>query len=186
MPIQGRFDTNSFTLGLDSHSTRCMSPHKSHFKHLRPWDGPPIKGIGSAPIAGIGTIDKWSIACDQGKKHTFQIKNSLYVPSLHKAILSPQHLALDCDTTSTTKTYLKTGANESELHFGPKGEHVRTVRHTANTNVPDIKANESCHNYYTFAATVEAIGNTYELESYCSPHVLCLQLLKKTLRAFQT
>ena len=168
--LEARFDTNSFTLGLDGHSSRCMSPHRSQFTNLQPWNGPNIKGIGTAPIEGIGTIDKWSFACDKGQTHTFKIENCLYVPSLHKAILSPQHFALDCATTSTSMTALTTGATMSKLQFGSKGEYIRTVQHTKSTNVPDIQANESCRNYYTYAATTDSINDTYQLESYmCMP-----------------
>ena len=54
--LEARFDTNSFTLGLDGHSSRCMSPHRSQFTNLQPWNGPKIKGIGTAPIEGQENI----------------------------------------------------------------------------------------------------------------------------------
>ena len=109
-PLTSRFDTDSFTLGLDGHASRCMSPDRNHFTDLKEWNGPPVKGIGTTTIEGVGTVN-WDIECDKGQRHTLQIKDALYVTSLHKAILSPQHFAKCCNYTSTNDTCLITKAN---------------------------------------------------------------------------
>ena len=168
-PLKSRFDTDSFTLGLDGHASRCMSPTKSHFTDLREWSGPPVKGVGETPIEGVGTI-KWKIECDRGQQHEIVIKESLYVPTLHKAILSPQHFAKGCDGTSTKDTCLTTRSDESILYFGPSGNFKLTAPHTKDTDVPNVQATSSCRTYYAFAASLEMQTNTYDLEQYmCLP-----------------
>ena len=163
--LEGRFDTDSFVLGLDGHASRCMSPHRAHFSDMREWTGSDVKGIGSARIEGVGTV-QWKIEDDRGKIHTLEIKNTLYLPNLHKAILSPQHTAKNCDWTSTTETSLTTKAYESYFKFGPKGEFQRTATHAIDTDVPDIRASASCQSYFAYAAEFEASTDVYELEQY--------------------
>ncbi len=63
--LTARYDTDSCTLGLDTCSTRGIGFHKSQFKDLRPWNGPPVKGVGSAPIEGVGTMC-FTVECDSG------------------------------------------------------------------------------------------------------------------------
>ena len=48
--ISTRFDTDSYTIGIDSHASACIYHTKEHFKDLRHWSGSQLTGIGSTPI----------------------------------------------------------------------------------------------------------------------------------------
>ena len=136
-PLQTKFDTNSFTVGIDNHATACIS--------MQQWKGSELKGVGTTPILGIRTV-RWNISDNTtGQKHTLDIPGSLYVPTMSKCLLSPQHVASDCDTCDTGTTGCYTIATTTTLTFGPNREHTLTVQHNPSTKVPEInKATPSC------------------------------------------
>ena len=166
--LVARYDTDSFTLGLDTCSTRGIGFHKSQFKDLRPWKGPPVKGVGTAPIEGVGTM-YFSMECDAGIKHTLEVKDCVYVPTMPKALMSPQWLATNCDWTDTNMTSLLTDKDGAKLRFGPKGEYTLTAWHDPLSGVPDIKVNHGINNYNDFADHVDIQCNTSTLEEYFDP-----------------
>jgi len=79
--ISTRFDTDSYTISIDSHASACISHTKEHFKDLRHWSGSQLTGIGSTPIQGIGTL-AWTICDDNGQPQEMLIANSLFVPTI--------------------------------------------------------------------------------------------------------
>jgi len=166
--IHTKFDTDSFTIGVDSHASACISHNKSHFKDLRHWKGAQLKAIGSTPIQGIGTLT-WTIADDNGQPKELNIANSLYVPDISKCLLSPQHFAKQCDNTSTDKTYAKTGAHHTTLKYGDSGQLTRTVQHNVKSNVPELMSAPSCMRYHAFASTIESKSDIYAHKRYCLP-----------------
>jgi len=161
--IHTKLDTGSFTIGVDSHASACISYNKSHFKDLRHWKGAQLKGLGSTPIQGIGTLS-WTIADDKGQPRELHIANSLYVPNICKCLLSPQHFAKECASTSTDKTYAKTGAHHTTLRYGDSGQLTRTVQHNVKSNVPEVRSAPSCTRYHAFASTIQSQSNFYEHE----------------------
>ena len=167
-PLQTKFDTDSFTVGIDNHATACISNNKRHFISMQEWKGSELKGVGTTPILGIGTV-RWNISDNAGQKHTLDIPGSLYVPTMSKCLLSPQHVATDCDTCDTGTTGCYTGATTTTFTFGPNGEHSLTVQHNPSTRVPEIKATPSCKTFHAYAANIDQKARTYQLEKYCIP-----------------
>ena len=93
-----RFDSDSFTIGVDTHASRTLSSRKECFKDLKPCsegftcDGFTDKKGGGASIAGIGTFC-FQMEDDDGGYHLIEIPNSLYIEGATITLLSPQHWA---------------------------------------------------------------------------------------------
>jgi hypothetical protein len=88
-----RFDTNSFTIGIDSFTSVTMGTQLDQFEDLILNTGQPVQGIqGGLSIKGHGTF-KFSIKDDEGMVHMIKILDSMYVPDLEYCLLSPQHWA---------------------------------------------------------------------------------------------
>ena len=152
-PLKTRFDTDSFTVvGIDNHATACISNNKQHFITMQQWKGSGLKGVGITPILGIGTV-RWNISDNTGQKHALNIPGTLYVLTMSKYLLSPQHVASACDTCSTadgTGCYTAS-ATSTSLTFGPKGEHTLTVQHNPSTKELEIRATPtSCRTYHAY------------------------------------
>ncbi len=86
-----RFDSNSYPIGINTHTSRCMvnAPHIS--KDLKLGRVGKVEGIKSGlDIKGMGTF-RFKIKDDNGMTHEIKIPNSLYVSELKRCLLSPQH-----------------------------------------------------------------------------------------------
>jgi len=97
-----RFNSDSFSIGIDNHASRCMAnaPHLFEDLHLIDIAGE-VNGIGEGlAIKGKETF-KFSIEDDNGKIHTIKIPNSLYLPGLKQCLLSPQHWAQEAGDGQT-------------------------------------------------------------------------------------
>ena len=84
------FDSNAFDVLFDNYANRTVSPVKSDFLNLGKYDGE-LKGVGSPPIKGTGTIH-WQTVADDGSKVDIYVKNALYVPKIQHMILSVTQL----------------------------------------------------------------------------------------------
>ena len=86
-----KFDTDSKSLGIDNHASKCMSNDEKYFitaitllANMR------VKGtVGFLKVIDKGTV-KWKIENDEGKYHDIIIKNTLYIPGLSSCLLYPQ------------------------------------------------------------------------------------------------
>ena len=143
-PIPCQFDTDSFVIGLDSYSSRCVSNKRSHFINVKPTPRNigSLKGIGgNAKIEGIGTL-AWDIEDDFGVPQRLTIPNSLYVPQVPKCLLSPQHLAqVSCGDQRHT-TYL-------EMR---QGQFQRTGMISKISNTPDIYSAPVCSSFKKYSS----------------------------------
>jgi hypothetical protein len=77
-PLPVRFDSDSYTIGVDNYASKCMAnaPHLFENLHLNNNKGR-VDGINSGlDIKGEGTF-KFNITNDDGKTHTIKIPNSL-------------------------------------------------------------------------------------------------------------
>ena len=84
------FDTDSFQIGIDNHSSRCISPNPRDFIGPIQPSNNVLNGIaGSLKVQGIGTII-WKIRDDNGKIHEIKIKECLYIPQAKTRLFSPQ------------------------------------------------------------------------------------------------
>ncbi len=86
-----RFDTDSYPIGIDSHTSRCMVNAPHLFEDLKLKELGEVEGIKAGiDIKGKGTF-KFKIEDDNGKMHKIKILNSLYIPDLKRCLLSPRH-----------------------------------------------------------------------------------------------
>ena len=134
-PRKVRFDTDSFRVGIDTHATCTMSTMKDHFEDLVevPQDrSMKVQGIeGGVNVRGRGTF-VFCIEDDDGRMHRIKVPNSLYVPNLPFALLSPQHWAQQ--TTDGVSSLTEKQA--TVLKF--RG-FTKTVPLSPSTNTPSVR-----------------------------------------------
>ena len=148
-----------------------MSYDKHLFKSLCPYQSnQTCKGLGEAPIEGIGTL-MLEIVSDDGQPHVVEIKNSLYIPALPKVLLLPQHFSDNCAWTCAQETELTMKGGYAWFYFGPKAEHLISTPNSKRTNIPEIMANRGCTKFEAFASHIEKAQSISKLEQYdhCQP-----------------
>ena len=160
-----RFDTDAKPIGVDNRCSACISPYIEDFIGPLEDTNKTIKGFAGARTDNpkMGTL-RWQWADDLGKKHTFEIPNSYYVPSCKLRLLSPQHWAqtrnsADRETTrcitSSTNVYLrwtlgdenyeltlplnKRGSNMGTLYSHPGYNKYDLFCHAAAITIADDK-----------------------------------------------
>ena len=136
-----RFDTDAKPIGVDNRCSACISPYIEDFIGPLEDTNKTIKGFAGARTDNpkSGTL-RWQWADDLGKKHTFEIPNSYYVPSCELRLLSPQHWAqtrnaADRETTrcitSSKNVYLRWTLGEENyeltLPLNKRGSNVGTL-----------------------------------------------------------
>ena len=136
-----RFDTDAKPIGVDNRCSACISPYIDDFIGPLEDTNKTIKGFAGARTDNpkMGTL-RWQWADDSGKRHTFEIPNSYYVPSCELRLLSPQHWAqtrnpVDRETTrcitSSVNVYLRWTHGEENyeltLPLNKRGSNVGTL-----------------------------------------------------------
>ncbi len=155
-PPPVRFDSDSYRIGVDNHSSRCManSPHLFEDLHLDNDKGQVDKINSGLDIAGQGTF-KFNITDNDGKAHTIRIPNSLYIPNLKRCLLLPQHWAQEA---GGKQTWMGNYRDNCVLNWrGGK----KTVPFQPTTNVPLFYMASFSRSYCAFAATFEAMEAPY-------------------------
>jgi hypothetical protein len=117
-----------------------------------------VDGISNGlEITGKGTF-KFNIKDDEGRQHTINIKNSLYVPDMRRCLLSPQHWAQEAGDKQTWMELKRQWPYDCVLHWnGGK----KTVPHQPSTNVLVFYTASSATHYRAFAATFEAMEASF-------------------------
>ncbi len=83
-----RFDSDSYLIGINTHTSRCMVNAPHLFKDLKLGDVGEVENIKSGlDIKGMGMF-KFRIKDDNGMTHKIKIPNSLYIPELRWCLLS--------------------------------------------------------------------------------------------------
>jgi len=152
-----RFDSDSFSIGIDSHASRCMAnaPHLFKDLHLIN-DAGEVNGIDNGlAIKGKGTF-VFALEDNNGKIHTIKIPNSLYLPGLKQCLLSPQHWAQEA---GDGQTWMGNFERECVLNWHRGGK--KTVFFDPSTNTPIFTAAPSSRAYRAFATTFEALEAPY-------------------------
>ena len=84
-----RFDTDAKPIGVDNRCSACISPYIEDFIGSLEDTNKTIKGFAGTrtdnPMMGVLC---WQWSDDSGKRHTFEIPNSYYVPSCELRLLS--------------------------------------------------------------------------------------------------
>ena len=134
----------------------------------------------------MGTL-RWHWADDTGKRHTFKIPKSYYVPSCELRLLSPQHWAQtrnagDQETTrcitSSTNVYLRWTQGEEDfeltLPLNKRGSNVGTLYSHPGYNKYDI---------FCQAAAISIADDRDPVGSHQVPFPMCtLETLQKKLQ----
>ena len=135
------FDTDAKPIGVDNRCSACISPYIDDFIGPLEDTTKTIKGFAGARMDNpkMGTL-RWHWADESGKRHTFEIPKSYYVPSCELSLLSPQHWAQtrnagDRETTrcitSSTNMYLRWTQGEENfeltLPLNKRGSNVGTL-----------------------------------------------------------
>jgi hypothetical protein len=155
-PPPVRFDSYSYLIGVDNHASRCMANAPHLFEDLRLDNNKEqVDGINSGlDIVGQETF-KFNNTDDDGKLHAIKIPNSLYVPSLKRCLLSPQHWVQEA---GDKQTWMGNYRDSCVLNWrGGK----KTVPFQLTTNVPLFCMASSSRNYQAFAATFKAMEALY-------------------------
>ena len=152
-----RFDSDSFSIGIGNHASRCMAkaPHLFEDLHLINNTGE-VNGIGKGlAIKGKGMV-KFSIEDNNETIHTIKIPNSLYLPGLKQCLLSPQHWVQEA---GDGQTWMGNFEQECVLNWHGGGE--KTVMFDPTTNTPIFTTASSSWAYRTFATTFKALEAPY-------------------------
>jgi hypothetical protein len=153
------FDTDSEWIGVDNRCSGCISHVRSDFVSELKASNRVVKGFGGSRTTNvkIGTL-RWSWEDDQGRTHTFDIKNSYYIPDGKVRLLSPQHWAQSQATTSNKSLKTSCGEHtnglECVLYWGD-GEYKRHIDLGRNDNVATFPL---AHGYSHFAAFCSEAG----------------------------
>ena len=163
-----RFDSDSYTIGVDNHASRCManSPHLFTDLKLIP-QGKQVEGIGAGlQIEGVGTY-VMRLQDDKGKLHEIKIPNSLFLPKLRRCLLSPQHWAQEAKARGNkgkwSKTWMENHWDKCILLWG-NGQFRKSIPHHPSTNTPIFHSAPSSKAYHAFVATFEACDAFYRNE----------------------
>jgi hypothetical protein len=111
------YDSDSFWMAVDNCCSACISNCIDDFVGPTREIIAKVKGIGGVQVMATrkGTL-KWTIMDDDGKVHTFLIKDSFYHENSPYRLLSPQHLAQTC-YDDDRGTWCGTYRNCVELHW---------------------------------------------------------------------
>ena len=111
-----------------------------------------INGVGGAiQLTHKGTI-KWSFQGNEGRSHTFLIKDSYYAPNAPCQLLSPQHWSQNtADNANGKGTWTATYFNKVKLHWANNRYH-RTVDLDPATNIAAICSSPGHLKYGAFHA----------------------------------
>jgi hypothetical protein len=152
-----QFDSDSFSIGIDNHASRCMANAPHLFEDLQLTDNAgEVKGIGDGTaIEGKRTF-KFSLEEDQEKIHTIKIPNSLYLPGLKQCLLSPQHWAQEA---GDWQTWMGNFERMCVLHWHVGGK--KTVFFDPSRITPILTAAPTSRAYRAFAMTFKALEAPY-------------------------
>jgi hypothetical protein len=152
-----QFGSDSFSIGIDNHASRCMANAPHLFEDLQLTnDAGEVNGIGNGlAIKGKETF-KFSIEDNNGWIHTIKIPNSLYLPGLKQCLLSQRHWA---QKAGDGQTWMGNFERECVLNWHGRGK--KTVSFDPSTNTPIFTMAPLSRAYCTFATTFEALEAPY-------------------------
>ena len=153
------FDTDSITIGVDTHVSATMSGRKDLFEDLTLADFLDIcHGFGGASlcVGGIGTFT-FQMQDDEGATHTIRVPNSLYIPRMENNLLCPQHWAQQANDhfPNPEGTYVKT-LSDCSILFWDQRRYSKTVPLDPGSNVPAFRSSPGIVTFQTFCTTLEA------------------------------
>ena len=145
IPSMTRYDTHSFPIRIDNHSSYCVTNNKRDFVGpLEPLHAN-VKGIrGTVNVRYKGTV-RWQWEDDFGRTTAHYIPDTIYMPSSPDQILSPQHWSQNKVQDRDDSAHVMTNHTSVILSWN-QGKHVKTVPLNMFTNVAVM---HSCPNFRT-------------------------------------
>lgn len=139
LPRSAKFDTDSFHIRIDSHSSYCVSNSIKDFIGPLTPIAARITGIGGAvKVTKMGTV-RWKWEDDMGVPSTHVIKNTLFMPFSPDRILSPQHWSQEKAYDDSDEAFAVTDASCTKLSWN-RGRSVKTVPLDKRTNVSTMRS----------------------------------------------
>jgi len=173
-----KFDTDSVTIGVDNHCSKCMSNNIDHFiTELSPTPNTMVVGAGgNLKVKGEGTI-VWKIQDDDGSQHDLTIKDCLYVPDLQICLLSPQHWAQQArdDFPKKDGTWCATYAGGCQMQWNQR-KYTKTIQHDPKTNTPRLY---TVPRSTTFRRKLAALDLVAKSTIHTKTHAFCVDLENK-------
>lgn len=169
------FDSDSFIIGIDNHSSRVMSNDRRHFK------GPirklskqfVITPAGNLAIKGEGIVE-WPITDDDGRVHKLRF-HAQYVPGLPICLLPPQCWSQQAkDNFPTANGTLAIDTADACILYWKQRRYKKTVPWNPNgMNVARFRSASGTMQYRVFAATLDTELHTKDTEHVCfETHVI--------------
>ena len=159
------WDSDSFVIGIDQHTSAPISNDKRHFIELQESHAK-VVGVDGVPrgiAAGKGKLI-WFVENDEGVIHKWVIPNAYYIPGCPKCLLPPQFFA-KYGNTNKEKTQCLQLWNRTVLKWGSEGQYTKTIWLGRGTAVPDMMSAPSNHSYtqYSNYVDVQADAESFEV-----------------------
>ena len=152
-------DADSYEMRIDTGASHCISYDIQDFVgKVSPTRGS-IQGyheVRGASQLHLGTM-RFSITDDEGRKHTFDVPNSIYDKQGQHKLLCPQHWSRECGTIN--RAYEMTGESTTTLAWMNKDTkkwHYKTVQHShSNAPVPVLHTSAGFENYNAYCISIK-------------------------------
>eukprot|EP00978_Attheya_sp_CCMP212_P037948 scaffold183254_cov63-Attheya_sp.AAC.2 len=167
-PHKAHFDSDSFLIGVDHHTSKTMTNRTEHFiSPITPIHNQIVKGIGEARVVGEGTLC-WHIEDDDGISHAVTIKNALYVPDLPICLLCPQQWSQQANDNypSPRGTYHAGFDDVLELYWDQR-KFKRTIPWDNRTNTCRFRSSSGAKRYMAYAAAMDYSEDVEAHEHVC-------------------
>ena len=152
-PKPTNYDTDSYPIRIDNHSSYCVSNTRSDFVGpLQPIKAS-VKGIGGAvSVRSKGTV-KWSWEDDMGVITHHLIPNTIFIPSSPDRILSPQHWSQERTKLGDATAHAFTDHTFTKLIW-KGGSHTKSVPLDPLTNVATMLSKQGYQAIESFSNVV--------------------------------
>ena len=159
------YDPDSYWMAVDNCCSNCISNCLDDFVGPLQRVIARVKGIGGTQVvATMKGVLRWRITDDEGRVHTFLIKDSYYHKESPYRLVSPQHLAQACYDDGRG-TWCGTYRNAAELHWD-HNQYKRTIP-LNESNIALMRSAPGFDSFVVFATAFEEL--TEDSSFICLP-----------------
>ena len=165
------WDSDSFVIGIDQHTSSPISNDKRHFVQLENTTAKVVgaDGVPRGIAAGKGTL-QWLVEDDEGVVHRWKIPNAYYIPDCPKCLLPPQFFAKYGNTNREKSQCLQLW-DRTVLKWGPNGEFTKTIWLSHDRAVPDMTSAASTKTYSAYSTMLD-VKTQVESFEVSIPHLI--------------
>ena len=172
---QVRFDTDSRSLRIDNHASKCISAYIDDFIDVPRPTRQVVAGIGGKISNNMeGTIE-FAIEDDEGRAHKIRVPNAIYSPDSGTRILSLQQWSQSAKDNHPMKRGTWAGTYDDCIEmWWDQCKYKRTVKLNPNeSNVGIIQTAPGYARYHAFAAEIgESEGGEFDEDMIHEPAVV--------------